>query len=265
MYSRSGMRQGAGGGGLTGPVPRDIWILLGILFATFSLQFFETTAWIPNHLRLTPEVWQKGFLWQLVTFEFIGTGGPDLWFMIGLLILFMFSRDLIVRLGAKEFWKFLILASSFSGLIAVAVQLAIGGFGFTSFGTAPFILMQGQHMLLAILIAAFAVLNAHATIYLFFVLPMPARWFILLEILFAFLGFLSTRDLAGFLGISGAVGFSVVYLGPGGLRKSLTNAYLRARYQVYRARLAWMKRRSGLRVVKPVDDDKPDKREPWIH
>ena len=128
MFSRSGMRQGPGGGGLTGPVPRDLWILLGIVFFTFSLQFFETTAWISNHLRLTPEVWQRGFLWQIVTFEFIGTGAPDLWFMIGLLILFMFGRDLIVRLGAKEFWKFLILASGCGGLIAVVVQLLIGAF-----------------------------------------------------------------------------------------------------------------------------------------
>lgn len=262
MYSRSGMRQGPGGGGLTGPVPRDIWILLGIVFATFSLQFFETTAWISNHLRLTPEVWQRGFLWQLVTYEFVGTGEPDLWFMIGLLILFMFSRDLMVRVGAREFWKFLILASGCAALIAVSVQLLMVAVGVTSFGTVPFVLMQGQHILLAILIAAFAVLNANATIYLFFVLPMPARWFILLELLFAFLGFLSTRDLAGFLGISGAVGFSVAYLGRGGLKRNLNNAYLRARYQIYRARLAWMKRRSRLHVVKPVDEDKQD---PWIH
>ena len=133
MYSRSGMRQGSGGGGLTGPVPRDLWILLGIVFVTFSLQFFKTTAWIPNHLRLTPEVWQRGFLWQLVTFEFVGTGRePDLWFLLSLLILFMFGRDLIVRLGAKDFWKFLVLASAFAGVIAVAVQLLIVAFGFTS-------------------------------------------------------------------------------------------------------------------------------------
>ena len=208
MYSRSGMRQGSGGGGLTGPVPRDIWILLGIIFATFSLQTFETTARLISQLRLTPQFWQNGFLWQVLTFEFIGTGRPDLWFMIGLLILFMFSRDLILRLGSKHFWQFIVLASGFAGLIAVAVQILIGVFGFTSFGTLPFVLMQGQHILMAILIAAFAVLNAHATIYLFFVLPMPARWFILLEIVFAFLGFLQTRDLAGFLGICAAVGYS---------------------------------------------------------
>ena len=95
--------------------------------------------------------WQRGFLWQLVTFEFVGTGRePDLWFLVSLLILFMFGRDLIVRLGAKDFWRFLVLASAFAGVIAVAVQLLIVAFGFTSFGTVPFILMQGQHILLAI-------------------------------------------------------------------------------------------------------------------
>jgi hypothetical protein len=243
-------------------VPRDLWILLGIVFVTFSLRFFETTAWIPNHLQLTPEVWQRGFLWQLVTFEFVGTGGADFWFLLSLLILFMFGRDLIFRLGTKQFWKFLILASGCAALIAVFVQILIGAFGFTSFGTVPFVLMQGQHMLLVILIAAFAVLNAQATIYLFFVLPIQARWFIWLELLFAFLGFLSTRDLAGLLGIVGAVGFSVAYLGQGGLRKHLNDAYLRARYQVYRARLAWMKRRRNLRVVRP---DESDKQDPWVH
>ena len=33
-----------GGFGLTGPVPPDIWILLGVIFGTFSLRFFSATA-----------------------------------------------------------------------------------------------------------------------------------------------------------------------------------------------------------------------------
>ena len=60
-------------------------------------------------------------------------------------------------------------------------------------------------MLLAIFIAAFATLNRNATILLFFVLPIQARWFLWLEVLFAFIAFLGSHDLPGFLGITTAV------------------------------------------------------------
>ena len=34
---------GGGGFGLTGPVPRDVVVLLAVVLATFSLRFFEAT------------------------------------------------------------------------------------------------------------------------------------------------------------------------------------------------------------------------------
>ena len=43
-------------------------------------------------------------------------------------------------------------------------------------------------------------------------LPIEARWFLGLEILFAFIGFLQTRDLPGFLGLCTAVGVSYLYI-----------------------------------------------------
>ena len=76
MSSRSTQRVPLGGFG-SGPIPRDLWILLGVLFATFSLQFFSSTALLPALLRLTPLAWQRGFVWQLATYPFIGFGGPS--------------------------------------------------------------------------------------------------------------------------------------------------------------------------------------------
>ena len=58
MYGRQ-FPSGGGGFGLTGPVPRDIWLLLGVVFATFSLRFFESTALLPEFLRLSSAVWQR--------------------------------------------------------------------------------------------------------------------------------------------------------------------------------------------------------------
>ena len=93
MHDRNPFRGPGGGGftgGLAGPVPKDIWVLIGVLFVTFSLQFFQSTAWLPALLRLTPAVWMRGFLWQLVTYPFIGLGAPNFWFVLALLIMVMF-------------------------------------------------------------------------------------------------------------------------------------------------------------------------------
>jgi hypothetical protein len=252
---------GGGGLGLTGPVPRDIWLLLGIVFGTFSLQFFAASAWLPAALRLTPDIWRHGFLWQAVSFPFVGSGAPGFWFVLELLILLMFGRDVYYRLGRRGFWSLLVKAALVSAAVAVAValvQTVLGGAASPS----RFALMQGQHFVITVLIAAFATLNANATILLFFVLPIQARWFLLLEIVFAFMGFLGTGDLAGFLGLCTAVGAGVLLVGgrlTGGPWREIG---LRARQVWLRARLAWLKRRRGLRVVRNEDDRGPDR---WVH
>ena len=60
-----------------------------------------------------------------------------------------------------------------------------------------------------------ATINRRATIYLI-ILPIEARWFLGIEVLFAFMGFLVTHDLAGFLGICAAVGATNAFLATGG-------------------------------------------------
>ncbi len=276
-YSRQfggGGPAGRGGFGLSGPVPRDLWWLLGTVFATFSLQFFSATAVVPALLRLTDAVWRNGFLWQLLTYPFIGTGRPGIWFVLELLILFLFGREIYYRLGRRNFWKLLVWVAGIAAVAAVGAELvyrAAGGGSESAFG-----LMQGQRMLLSILVAAFATLYGQATILLFFVLPIQARWFLLLELVFAFLGFLATHDLAGFVGICVAVGTTYLFLSPGPVRSKLRELWLRIQEKWFRARLARAKQKRGLRVVRgegadapTVDDgtargsDKSD--DPWVH
>ncbi len=248
------------GGGLTGPVPRDIWLLLGFILFTFSLRFFAATASIAALMQLTPLIWMRGFVWQLVTYPFAGAGAPSFWFVLELLILFMFGRDVYQRLGRQGFWKVLISGAVVAAVAAVAIQLLLRLGGVLP-GPAAFSLMQGQHMLLVILIAAFATLNGEATIYLFFVLPVQAKWFLGLEILFAFLGYLSSRDLAGFLGICVVVGFTWMILTPSNRRLSLRERWLRLQAWWIKLRLGWMKKRRGFTVVQ---GDKKDE-DPWVH
>ncbi len=254
------MRSGGGGLGLSGPVPRDLWLLLAIVFVSFSLRFFAATAWLPAALRLTPAVWERGFVWQLVTYPFIGSGSPGLWFVVELLILLLFGRDILMRLGRRRFWTLLFQAAALSAVVAVVVRLL----GLALGASAPnlFALMQGQHFLIVVLIAAFATLNANATILLFFVLPIQARWFLLLELVFAFMGFLGSGDLAGFAGLCAGIGAGVWLVGGGGRGGIARDLWLRARHAWFRARLAWLKRRRGLRVVR---DDRQRDGEPWLH
>jgi len=259
IYKTSSQR-GVGFGGMGGPsvpIPRDLIGILAVLFVTFSLQFFEGAAIIPALLRLTPAVF-KGFVWQIFTYPFIGWGRSGLWFLVELLILFWFGRDVFWRLGRQRFWTLLARAAIGAAVVAVVVQLVMSLAGVGATGFAAFQLMQGQRILLAIVIAAFATLWGEATILLFFVLPVKARWFLWLEILFAFIGFLESKDFAGFCGVCSAVFLTYSGLTRGGAGGILSDWRKRGRKFILEQRLGRLKRKRKFDVI---DGDKDD----WIH
>jgi membrane associated rhomboid family serine protease len=109
--------------GMSSGVPRDIVALIAIVFVTFSLQFFSQTYWLIELLRLTPRVWQSGFLWQLVTYPVTGVGPPRAWILLELLVLFWFGRDVLSRLGRRNFWRLLALSCLTAGVVALLVDL----------------------------------------------------------------------------------------------------------------------------------------------
>jgi hypothetical protein len=221
---------------------------------------------VPALLRLTPLVW-RGFIWQLATYPFIGYGPPSFWFLVELLILFWFGRDVYDGLGRRRFWRLLAWAAIGAGLLAVVAQelldLTVGRDALTPLA-ASFLLMQGQRALGAIFIAAFATANRGATIRLFFVLPIEARWFLGLEILFAFIGFLATHDFAGLLGICAAVGITFLIVRDGGLGRGLRQTRLRLSRRWVQMKLDRSRRRRGLHVIKGSGSDEP-RGGPWMH
>jgi hypothetical protein len=269
MYNRNpaGRSTLAGLGGFGGPVPRDLIVLLAVVFVTFSMQFFETTRDWMALLRLTPWVWQRGFVWQLVTYPFVGYGAPSIWFLLGLLILFWFGRDVYAGLRRRHFWRLILWSSAGAALVAVAVEVLIAMLG-GGLGPTDFSLMQGQWILTTIFIAAFATANRDAVILLFFVLPIQARWFLGLEILFAFMGFLGTRDLPGFLGVSTAVGLSWLYIRSSGSMKGGGRTFRETRLRLERwwiqRKLDRARRKRGFRVIQGERDDDV-RRGPWVH
>ena len=255
--SRPTIRLGGGG-----PPPPDILALLGVLFFTFSLSAFLSLQPLVRLLQLSRDVWQRGFVWQIATYPF-AADFSGLFFLLALLIIFWFGRDVFNRLGRRIFWRLFALAGVGGALAAVITQLLLDLASSGPVMVPPFSLMQGDRIVITIMIAAFATLFGHATIYLFFILPIRASWFLWLEILFAFVAFLGTKDFAGFVGISTAVAITYFYLSgvrPGRLLRELR---LRLERWLLQKRLERMRRKSGLRAVD--DDDDKVHRGPWVN
>ena len=240
-------------GGFGGPPSRDVMVLVGVVFATFAMQFFASTAIIPALLHLSPAVWRLGFVWEVGTYAFTGYGPASLWILLELLMLYWFGSDVFSRLGRRRFWGLLAGVAAASGVVAVVVELVAGAVwqgGLTAF---PFQIMQGQRMLLVILIAAFATLYGEATILFFFVLPLKARWFLWLEVLIAFIAFLSSHDLAGFAGVCAGTLFTFLWLSPGGPKQRIRRWRLRWQQDQLQRKLERMRRKRNMHVV---DDDR---------
>src|SRR4029078_957295 len=78
--------------GFSSGYPRDVVALIGLVFVTYSMQFFSATAWIVAAMRLTTWVWEMGWVWQLVTYPVAGAGGAGVWGVVGVFFLFFFWR-----------------------------------------------------------------------------------------------------------------------------------------------------------------------------
>lgn len=256
--SRSGY--GGGFGGFPGPPPRDLVVLLAVVFATYAMQFFAALALVPALLRLTPAVF-AGFVWQVATYPFAGWGAPSLWFLLELLVLYWFGGEVFWRLGRRRFWRLVMVSTVGAGLAAVLVEglawLAAGGLS-----PAAFQIMQGQRMLITIMIAAFATMFGEATVLLFFVLPVKARWFLWIEVAFAFIAYLGSKDLAGFVGICGAVWLTWLQLQPGGPQVGLKRLRLDLKRRIVEWRLGRLRRKRKFDVI---DGGGGPDRDRWIN
>ena len=257
--------------GLAGPPPKDLLILLGVLIFTFVLRFFAATRIVPLLLELTPFAWARGFVWQLATYPFIGYGSPGFGFLIELLILYMFGKDAFLGLYRRHFWRLILWAGIGSAVVAVAVHALLTLSGAMAIAD-PFTIMQGQRILLAIFIAAFATAHRDATVYLFFFLQIPARWLFVVEVLFALMAFLSSRDLPGFVGICAAMGLTYLYVRSSGSmrggRKTFREMRLRMERWWIQHKLDRARRKRGFKVIPGDrrDNGGPNVRKgPWVN
>jgi len=254
------VRSGGMGGGSFDPPPKDIWVLLGIFVFTYTLKFLVPGVF--QLLWLTKGVWEEGYLWQLMTYAVVPTS-EAFWFLVELLMIYFFGKDVLRVLGRSHFWRLLVYACLAASTFAVVVQMALSFAGLEG-AYALALIRGGDTVVFMVLVAAYSTLYPGATIRLYLVLPVPARIFIWLELFIAFLlGFLPTQDLAGFLGLCMAVALTYALL-TGGVPKALREIRLRTERKILEGRLRRLQKRRGIRLVKPDDDDNVH-RGPWVN
>lgn len=230
--------------GLSGPIPKDILVLLGVTFLSYALGAFASTRPLIDLLQLGPGV-LRGFLWQLVTYPAASSYDQGaLGFLITLWMILVFGKQVFGFVGRKAFWRHFVISALVAGVIAVLVERVMALAGSTS-PFVPFTLMQGRAFILAFLITGFATLYGNATIYFMFVLPLKASWFIGLEILLAFLLFLSYQDFAGFIGICAAVGASYMLFSGRGPMRFFHETRLRIERRILERKLRKMRGKGG--------------------
>ncbi len=149
-------------------------IIMIAVVVCFALQqiaavHFGQGMWIRRYLALSTEGLREGFIWQLISFQFLHAG---LFHVLGnLLGLWFLGRFIEERLGSRAFLKLYFL----SGICGGALQALLGWVVPGYFGSvATFGASAGVFGLLA----AFALLEPEGAILAFFVLPIKAKYFL---------------------------------------------------------------------------------------
>lgn len=173
-----------------------------------------------TYLALSPEGLAQGWVWQLLTFQFLH-GGP-LHLLLNCAMLYVFGRPLEAMLGRPLLLRLYVTSGIAGGLLQVAcawmfpAHFGLGGVVGASAGVFG-------------LIAAFAALNREApiTTLVAFIIPvtMRAKYLLLVELIVAVLFMLGPPD-----GVAHAAHL-------GGMLGAL--AYLQIRHLAVRSRLRW--------------------------
>ncbi len=150
------------GSGLT-PVVKNLMILMG---AVFLLQMI-VSRWINLYLGLVPLlVWEKYYVWQLVTYIFLHGGITHLLF--NFLALWMFGGELESYWGSRKFLRYFLFCGIGAGVCTVL------------FSPYQFIPVIGASGSIYGFLLAFGWLFPNRPIYIYFLFPIPAKYMVII-------------------------------------------------------------------------------------
>jgi membrane associated rhomboid family serine protease len=206
------------GSGLA-PMIKNLMIIMG---AMFLLQEF-VSGMIVVFLGLVPGlVWHQYFLWQLGTYIFLH--GDVSHILFNLLALWMFGGELENSWGSKKFLVYFFFCGIGAAMVTVICTLL-----FTpEYQRVPVIGASGA---IYGLLLAFGWLFPNRQVYIYFLFPIPAKYFV---IIFGFLEFIYfSRGGGG--GIShlthlGGLLFGLVYMAYPTIRQRIRREYYRRKW-----------------------------------
>jgi membrane associated rhomboid family serine protease len=197
-----------GGGG----VPSGVRMLIVANVAVFVLQVLDGFAggmsFLPSFGLIPAAVVERFHLWQLATYLFLHGGFFHILF--NMFVLWMFGGELERTWGTREFLRFYLVCGVGAGITTV---LADPG------STIPTVGASGA---IYGLLLAYGLLFPDRIIYLYMIIPMPAKYFVLLIGGIAFLASLgSPGDGIAHIAHLGGMIFAFLYLRTlGGRRRS---------------------------------------------
>jgi membrane associated rhomboid family serine protease len=168
------------GYGLT-PVVKNLMIIMGVVFLLQKIAAFsQIYILIIYYFALVPVlVWKEFFLWQLVTYIFLHGGVFHLLF--NLLALWMFGGDLEGSWGSKKFLRYFLFCGIGAGICTVL---------FTPYPYQRIPVIGASGAIYGILLA-FGWLFPNRLIYIYFLFPIPAKYFV---IIFGLIEFFSSIE-----------------------------------------------------------------------
>jgi rhomboid family protein len=229
MSSR--FRSRYGGFGIGGGWTPAVKTLVIACVVGFFLQFFDQLSRGPSvtaKFALVPyAVTQQYFLWQLVTYIFLHGGFFHILFnMLGL---YMFGGELEATWGTRQFTKFFFLCGIGAALITVLVS---------PHAMTPIIGASGA---LFGLLLAYGILFPNRLIYLYMIIPIPAKWFVAIFGVINLMSALSVSNSGvAYVTHVGGMLIGLIYLKGGRLIPDLRYRYdrwqrnrLRRKFEVY--------------------------------
>ena len=201
------------GYGLT-PVVKNLMILMGIVFI---LQMF-VARWFDLYFGLVPVlVWKKYFLWQLFTYIFLHGGFSHILF--NLLALWMFGGELENYWGSRKFLFYFFFCGVGAAICTVV------------FSPYQFVPTIGASGAIYGLLLAFGWLFPNRLIYIYFLLPIPAKYFV---IIFGLIEFFASMGGAGggvaHLTHLGGLLFGLFYMAYPMIRQKIRREYYKRKW-----------------------------------
>lgn len=156
------------------PFTRMVKALIIVTSAVFILTYlpYRLFGWEAPFLWLGLQpyaVVRHLYLWQIVTYVFLHGGFFHVLF--NMFALWMFGPDLEQLWGETEFLKFYLLTGAGAGVLDVVLSMFFGS---------PYSLTIGASGAIYGLLLAFGLIFPDRPIFLWFIIPIKAKWFVLI-------------------------------------------------------------------------------------